>query len=74
MILPIYVIATTLFVRSGLFRLHGGSLTNDQLKAVWTFLAAGLAASATILEALLTKSYNDRNLAAQNLNTERFPS
>lgn len=68
-VLPLYVIAITVFVRSGLFRLKGGSLSNDQLKAVWTFLAAGLAASATILGALLTKSYNDRNLAAQNLNT-----
>jgi hypothetical protein len=68
-VLPLYAIAVVLFVRSGLFKLNGGSFSNDQLKDVWTFLAAGLAASATILGALLTKSYNDRNLAAQNLNT-----
>ena len=67
--LPLYAIAITLLIRSGLFTLNGGSLSNDQLKAVWTFLAAGVAASATILGALLTKSYNDKSLASQNLNT-----
>jgi len=68
-VLPLYAIAASLLIRSGLFRHNGGSVSNDQLKAAWTFLAAGVAAGATILGALLTKSYNDKNLASQNLNT-----
>lgn len=71
LILPLYAIAVSISIRSGLFRFDGKPLSNDQLKSAWTFLAAGLAASATVLGALLTKSHNDRTFALQRANEER---
>jgi len=71
LILPLYAIAVTISIRSNLFRLGAEPLSNDQLKSVWTFLAAGLAASATVLGALLTKSHNDRTFDLQRASEER---
>jgi hypothetical protein len=70
-VLPLYAIATAVFIRARLFSFNNEALNNDQLKAVWTFLAAGLAAGATVLGALLTKSHNDRTLAVQDENEQR---
>ena len=64
-VLPIYAIAVMACIRSGLFKFTEATFNNDQLKAVWTFLAAGLTATVTVLGALLTKSHNDRTLAFQ---------
>ncbi len=64
LILPLYTIAGIVCFRSGLFRFNG-TLSDTQLKSVWTFLGAGLAAAATVLGGLLTKSHNDRTLALQ---------
>jgi hypothetical protein len=70
LVLPLYAIAVVISIRSELFRFKGAPFSNSQLKAAWTFLAAGLAATATVLGALLTKSHNDRTLALQS-ETER---
>ena len=70
-VLPLYAIAVGACIRSGLFRFNGASFNNDQLKAIWTFLAAGLATGATVLGALLTKSHNDRTLAFQSESEHR---
>jgi hypothetical protein len=63
--LPVYAIAVAMCIRSGIFAADPQPLNDEQFKALWTFVAAALATSATILGALLTKSHNDRTLAIQ---------
>jgi hypothetical protein len=71
-ILPLYAIAVTVCIRSNLFRFGSGSLDDTQLKTVWTFLGAGLAAAATMLGALLAKSHNDRKEILESAAHERL--
>jgi hypothetical protein len=70
-LLPLYGIATVVCIRSDLFRLNGASLSNDQFKAIWAFLAAGLATAATVLASILTRSHNIRALAFQAESSKR---
>jgi hypothetical protein len=70
--LPLYVIAAVVCIRSGLFRFDDKALTDEQLKSLWTFIGVGLAACATILGALLTKSHNDRTLVLESDANERL--
>jgi len=62
---PLYFIAAVVCIRSGLFQFNGAALGNAQLKAVLTFLAAALAATAAVLGSILTMSHSDRTLAFQ---------
>ena len=70
-LLPLYAIATVVCVRSDLFRFKGPALSSDQFKAVWAFLAAGLATAATVLASILTRSHNIRSLAFQAESSKR---
>jgi hypothetical protein len=63
-IAPFLGIASLTIVRSKLLDFDKG-LTDEQFKALWTFIGAGLAASATVLGTLLTTSHNKRTLAIQ---------
>ena len=71
LVLPIYLVAVTVCIRSGLFHFAGGNLSADQYKALWSFLAAGLAAAATTLGALVAKAHNDRSFVLQTESEER---
>jgi hypothetical protein len=61
LVVPLYALAVIVLLKSGLLRSDG--LNDEQYKAMWTFIASGLAATATVLAALLTKSQNDRAAA-----------
>ncbi len=65
LVLPLYALTAVVVARSGILRLSGGDLTDEQFKSMWTFIASGLATCATVLAAILTKSHNDRSLALQ---------
>jgi hypothetical protein len=71
-VLPLYAIAATVCIRSNLFRFGRGPLGDAQLKAVWTFLGAGIAAVATMLGALIAKSHNDRKEIIESAANERL--
>lgn len=64
-ILPLYAVAVTLAIRSNVFNWTDKSLSPDEYKALWTFLASGLTAVVTSIGLLLTRSHNQRTLALQ---------
>jgi len=64
LVLPLYALTVVVVVRSDILS-SNGSFTDEQFKAMWTFIASGLATCATVLAAILTKSHNDRSLALQ---------
>lgn len=70
-VVPLYAVAVAAGIRSGIFRFGDGALTDVQTEALWAFVAAGTAAGATILAALLTKSHNDKTLALQTESEKR---
>ena len=65
LLLPLYVLSTAFAIRSGVLDLNRKSITADEYKAMWAFLASGLATAATIIGLLLTRSHNARTLAFQ---------
>jgi hypothetical protein len=64
-VLPLYAMAITLAIRSSIFDWSDKSISADEYKALWTFLAAGLTATVTAMGLLLTRSHNQRTLALQ---------
>ncbi len=64
-VLPLYAALVVVSVRTNLLDLNGDEFTDEQYKAVWTFLGVALGTAATIMGAILTKSNNDKNLAEQ---------
>jgi hypothetical protein len=64
LVLPLYALTAIVVLRSDILSFNG-SFTEEQFKAMWTFIASGLATCATVLAALLTKSHQDRSLALQ---------
>jgi hypothetical protein len=71
LVLPLYALTAVLVIRSDVLSVSSGDLTDEQLKAMWTFIASGLATAATVLGAILTKSHNDRSLAFQQETEQR---
>jgi hypothetical protein len=65
LLLPIYVISAVVVIRSNIFDLDDGAIGGEEFKALWTFIASGLATAATVIGLLFTKSHNDRTLAFQ---------
>ena len=63
LVLPLYLLSAVMAIRSGLVTFDGTPPAGDQAKALWAFIGSGLAASGTVLAALLTKSHNDRTYA-----------
>ena len=61
-LLPVYAISAVLIIRSGIFDLNKGAVGDEEFKALWTFIASGLATAATVIGLLFTKSHNDRTL------------
>jgi hypothetical protein len=49
LLLPLYVLSTVFAIRSGVLDLNRRSITADEYKAIWAFLASGLATAATII-------------------------
>jgi hypothetical protein len=52
-------------VRTGVFDLTDKTISDEELKALWAFIATGLGTAATIIGLLFTKSHNARTLALQ---------
>lgn len=65
LVVPLYLLIAMVLIRSDLLSFRDDEFTDEQFKALWTFIGAGVAAIATILGAILTKSHNDRSLAVQ---------
>ena len=65
LVFPIYAISIAFMIRSGIFDLTDHSISADEYKALWAFIASGLATAATIVGVLLTNSHNRRILAFQ---------
>jgi hypothetical protein len=71
LLLPVYAISAALIIRSSIFDLNKGAIGNEEFKALWTFIASGLATAATVIGLLFTKSHNDRTLTFQMESEER---
>jgi hypothetical protein len=65
LVAPLYLISTALAIRSGLLDLSDRTVGADEYKALWGFVASGLATVATTVGLLLTKAHNERTLASQ---------
>jgi hypothetical protein len=65
LVIPLYALAISFAIRSGIFKLNDKSISNEEFRALWAFIAAGVGTAATIIGFLLTKSHNDRTLAFQ---------
>jgi hypothetical protein len=59
-VLPLYVISVVFALRSGLFHLNDRSISGDEFKALWAFIASGFATAASLVGWLLTRSSNER--------------
>jgi hypothetical protein len=70
-IVPLYVVTAAVVVRSNVLAFNGPAFNDEQYKALWAFLGVGFATAATVLGALLTKSYNDRTLTQQDESARR---
>ncbi len=63
-VVPLYVVSAAFLWRAQLFDFRG-PVTPNQFKSILAFLGASLAATATIMAALLTRSHNARTLSFQ---------
>ncbi len=52
--------SAALAIRSGVLTFDGKPLDADQAKALWAFIGAAIAASATVFAALVTRSHHER--------------
>lgn len=57
-VLPLYALALYFLIRSHVF--SGGNITDNQYKAVFTFVGTGLTASVTLVGLVLTWTHNSR--------------
>jgi|SRR5215211_1137088 len=69
LLVPLYAVSTALVIRSGLFDPQDRSISDEEIKALWAFIAAGLATGGTVVGLLLTRSYNERTLQQTTLDT-----
>jgi hypothetical protein len=65
-ILPLYLITATILIRMDFFKFDNKTLGDEQIKALWAFVATGLGTAATITGALLTYQHNRRTQAIQS--------
>jgi len=56
LLVPLYAVSTALVIRSGLFDPQDRSISDEEIKALWAFIAAGLATGGTVVGLLLTTS------------------
>jgi hypothetical protein len=60
LLLPLYAISAAFVIRSGVFNLEDRSISPDEYKALWAFIASGLATAATVVGLLFTRAQNQR--------------
>jgi hypothetical protein len=65
LLIPLYALAISFVIRSGIFDMRDKDISDEEFKALWAFIAAGIGTAATIIGFLLTKSHNERTLAFQ---------
>ena len=65
LLIPLYVLAISFVIRSGIFDMSDKDISNEEFRALWAFIAAGIGTAATIIGFLLTRSHNERTLAFQ---------
>lgn len=65
LVVPLYAVSAAFAIRSGVFDLKDKQISPDEYKALWAFIASGLATTATIVGLLFTRAHNRRALAVQ---------
>jgi hypothetical protein len=65
LVVPLYALAISFVVRSGIFDLRDRTISDEEFRTLWAFIAAGVGTAATIIGFLLTRSHNERTLAFQ---------
>jgi hypothetical protein len=65
LLVPLYAVSIAFGIRTGIFDLRDRTIGDEEFKALWAFIASGLATAATIIGLLLTRSHNNRTLALQ---------
>jgi hypothetical protein len=59
-LVPLYTISAVFAIRTGVFNLADRTISGDEYKAVWAFIASGFATSVTIVGLLFTRAHNKR--------------
>jgi hypothetical protein len=60
LLVPLYVVSISFAIRSGVLDLHNTTIGADEYKALWAFIASGLATAATVVGLLFARSHNQR--------------
>jgi hypothetical protein len=68
-LLPLYGATAAFTIRSGIFDLTDRSITADEYKAFWAFLASGFATAVTLVGLMLTRAANERTSNQLGLDT-----
>lgn len=63
--IPVYSIGISFVVRSDAFNFSARSISDAEVRALWAFVASGLATGATVIGLLFTRSHSQRTLAFQ---------
>jgi hypothetical protein len=69
LLVPLYLVSASFAIRTGVFDLGDKSISNEEIQAVWTLVASGLATGASIIGLLLSRSHNERMLERTALDT-----
>jgi hypothetical protein len=64
LVIPLYAVSAAFAIRSGVFDINK-DISSDEYKALWAFIASGIATTATLVGLLLTRAHNQRTLALQ---------
>jgi hypothetical protein len=65
LLVPLYAISIAFSIRTGIFNLSDHTIGAEEVKALWAFIASGLATAATIIGLLFRRSHDNRTLLAQ---------
>jgi hypothetical protein len=68
-LLPLYAATAAFAIRSGIFDLADRSITSDEYKAFWAFLASGFATAVSLVGLMFTRSANERSSHQLGLDT-----
>ena len=68
-LLPLYAATAAFTIRSGIFDLADKTITGDEYKAFWAFVASGFATAVSLVGLMFTRSANERTSTQLGLDT-----
>jgi hypothetical protein len=55
LVIPLYALAAAFAIRTGVFNLEDKTISNEETRALWAFIAAGLGTAVTLVGASIYK-------------------